>query len=415
MIGPKILFDKSFLQSLNIDESVWFNHFYICNVCPMFYIETLADLEKEIKNGRTAEEIIGNIAEKFPQTGMLNDYHDNMCLKNLLGIDIPINGQIMIQSGRVINNNNTTGLVIEETEEAKAFYRWQNKEFLTIERDYAKRLRDEVINLKLQDLYDLLNFFPLDYTLTKSIEEVKELVEGYLSDSNYFQKQAFLFCRLMKILPITLEKIFLVWKSRGRKSISEYAPYASYSLLIDIVFIISMKRGFISDQRNSNRIDIAYLKYLPFTQIFVSTDRLHEKLTKLFLNNRQEFIWGGDLKEDLTNLNNHYSKLPDEIKQKGIYYFAASPPSDKKFLTSRLHEKYTNFDFNSEINEFNEPRIDDEYINKIKPLLDAKSMGNDVLNFDSSNSDFMIIKHKMNKKKGSWYILPKTNGKKKGY
>ena len=43
-MGPITLFDKSFLQSLKIDESVWFDHFFLTNVCPLFYGETLGGL-----------------------------------------------------------------------------------------------------------------------------------------------------------------------------------------------------------------------------------------------------------------------------------------------------------------------------------------------------------------------------------
>lgn len=45
-MGPITLFDKSFLQSLSVDESVWFDNFFYPVVCPMFYVETLADLSK---------------------------------------------------------------------------------------------------------------------------------------------------------------------------------------------------------------------------------------------------------------------------------------------------------------------------------------------------------------------------------
>jgi len=45
-MGPIVLFDKSFLQSLNIDEAVWFDHFFISNIPPIFFTETLADLKK---------------------------------------------------------------------------------------------------------------------------------------------------------------------------------------------------------------------------------------------------------------------------------------------------------------------------------------------------------------------------------
>ena len=38
-MGSTALFDKSFIQSLNVDESVWFDHFFTANIRPLFYVE----------------------------------------------------------------------------------------------------------------------------------------------------------------------------------------------------------------------------------------------------------------------------------------------------------------------------------------------------------------------------------------
>jgi hypothetical protein len=62
-MGPITLFDKSFLQSLSVDESVWFDHFFLTNVCPLFYVETMADLEKSPQKGRAAEDEVRIIAD----------------------------------------------------------------------------------------------------------------------------------------------------------------------------------------------------------------------------------------------------------------------------------------------------------------------------------------------------------------
>jgi hypothetical protein len=45
-MGPVALFDKSFLQSLSLDDAVWFDHFFAPVICPIFFVETLADLKK---------------------------------------------------------------------------------------------------------------------------------------------------------------------------------------------------------------------------------------------------------------------------------------------------------------------------------------------------------------------------------
>ena len=54
--GPVLIFDKSAIQSLSTDEAVWLDNFFQSNITPLFFIETLADLEKEIKvvRGRKA-------------------------------------------------------------------------------------------------------------------------------------------------------------------------------------------------------------------------------------------------------------------------------------------------------------------------------------------------------------------------
>jgi hypothetical protein len=53
-MGPIALFDKSFIQSLSVDESVWFDHFFMPVVCPIFFVgkinthfSKLSDAEKE--------------------------------------------------------------------------------------------------------------------------------------------------------------------------------------------------------------------------------------------------------------------------------------------------------------------------------------------------------------------------------
>jgi len=67
------LFDKSFFQSLSLDESVWFDHFYKPVVCPIFYMETLADLAHEELRGRTPDrevQILAMFVAKVdPETG----------------------------------------------------------------------------------------------------------------------------------------------------------------------------------------------------------------------------------------------------------------------------------------------------------------------------------------------------------
>jgi hypothetical protein len=64
--GPILIFDKSTPQGLNPNQANWMDNFFMSNITPLFYIETLADLEKEVKAGKTPEQVVGEIAYKTP-------------------------------------------------------------------------------------------------------------------------------------------------------------------------------------------------------------------------------------------------------------------------------------------------------------------------------------------------------------
>lgn len=137
-MGPITLFDKSFLQSLSVDESVWFDHFFYPVVSPVFYVETLADLAKEPTEKGSAEHLVRTVAAKFPEmTGTPCATHLDLCVGNLMGHAVPMNGTIPIEGGRYVKSGNRQGVVFDQSPAAAAFQRWQKGEFQEIEQLYA--------------------------------------------------------------------------------------------------------------------------------------------------------------------------------------------------------------------------------------------------------------------------------------
>ena len=57
--GPLTIFDKSALQCLSIDDAVLFGQLYRTTYTPLFFVETMADLEKEVAAGKTPEQVVG--------------------------------------------------------------------------------------------------------------------------------------------------------------------------------------------------------------------------------------------------------------------------------------------------------------------------------------------------------------------
>lgn len=123
-MGPTIIFDKSTLQGLSVDETVWLDAFYLPNITPLFFVETLADLEKEVGGGRTPEQVVGNLADKTPNQGRPNVHHVTLCTLELLGHTVEMRHVPIIAGGKPVVSDGRRGIVFDEPPEMMALKRW---------------------------------------------------------------------------------------------------------------------------------------------------------------------------------------------------------------------------------------------------------------------------------------------------
>jgi hypothetical protein len=406
-MGPNTLFDKSFLQSLSVDESVWFDHFFLANICPLFYVETLADLEKKLK-GRTPEDEVAIIADKFPEMhGSPNANHIQMCVHNIMGHPIPMTGQIPLAGGQIVKDDGRTGVVFKQSPEAEAFNRWLKKDFLEIEQRYAKEWREA---LSYNNLDEIAKKLRTSGITCKSLGDAKAAAQKIINKSYV---PAELMRWALQFLGIPWEKneeIFAKWRSTGFvRSIEQFAPYAGHVLTVELFFHIALASGLISSERSSNRVDIAYLFYLPFCMVFVSSDRLHKRCAPLFLRRDQEFVWGPDLKQDLAKLNQYYAKMPDSEKERGILSFAGDPPKEGGFLTTQIWDRrFPNWRSKRRISSATSGSLDNStLLEQMKKLVKAPAIRQADGDFDPQKIDMLSVKRLVRKKKGSWYQVPK--------
>ena len=81
---------------------------------PLFYLETLADLDKEMSRGRTAEQVVENIAEKSPQlSGAPNVHHSELLLANIMGQPISMSNRPIVAGGRPVQSWGKQGVNLE--------------------------------------------------------------------------------------------------------------------------------------------------------------------------------------------------------------------------------------------------------------------------------------------------------------
>jgi hypothetical protein len=399
-MGPIALFDKSFLQSLNVDESIWFDNHYLANVSPLFYVETLADLDKAVREGRTPEQEVGIIASKFPEMhGTPNVHHGTLCTANLMGSVVSMTGQIIVPGGRPVRSANKFGVVFEKLAEVQAFERWRQGKFLEVEKLFAKGWREQLRNLDLKERTRILVDAGLDGKKCKSLSEAKTVADGFVTQRAQ-RRQMIKFA--LAVLPIPAkfhEPAISNWRSSGCLPLIDFAPYAAYALGVELFFNLAVSNGLIAAERSSNLTDIAYLFYLPFCMLFVSSDRLHRNCASLFLRPDQEFVWGEEMKDDLKLLNYYYSNLPAEVKDRGVLTFADEPPQDERFLIRRLHNKWAKKPRSLKSSEPDQALE----IQDIMKIVD----GEHVPGADISNPDVIAIKRSVRRRKGSWLLIPK--------
>ncbi len=406
-VGPILLFDKSTLQSLSVDEAVWLDTFYLPNITPLFFVETLADLEKEVDRGRTPEQVVGELAEKTPTGGRPNVYHINLCLGELLGHPVEMRRFPVIGGGKRVVSGERRGFVFEQPPEFVALQRWEQGKFLEVERDFARGWRHALSDLDLDGLYrkgkviiDRLGR-PRDLAEAKSMAVALTGKLGSRDISNALQA--------LQVGERAHREIVERWRAQGEAPIATLAPYTAHVLTVDAFFCIALGADLISRERPSNKIDIAYLYYLPFCMAFASSDKLHAKTARLFIKENQVFIWGPELKADLAKLDAHYSALPEEVKERGIMSFAYYPPLEGDFLISRLWDKMMRPQWRQNAAQQREPISEESrkrLMNVFRQIADAPRAEGREAQFSVKEADAIMLKRKVPIRKGKWRLLP---------
>jgi hypothetical protein len=171
--------------------------------------------------------------------------------------------------GRSVMTGDRMGIILESPPEMEAFQRWQNGDFLDVERLFAKAWRSELADIDPQLILKNFNLRAgqLNFSLREAEAAADRFVQG---ERNTFDALK----AALGILGVPLslwQEIITRWKRLGGFPLSEFAPYAAYVFKIDMFYVIALASNLIpKPNRPSNRVDIAYLYYLPFCAVFIS-------------------------------------------------------------------------------------------------------------------------------------------------
>ena len=345
----------------------------------------------------------------FPDMrGTPNVYHSDICLQELFGYPVPLTGQILVPGGRPVRDGERTGVVFDELPEASAFSRWQDKKFGEVERRYASVWRKLLCNLDLSEVANYFRKLGVDGTTCRTLDEAKSIALRITSSSDNKFDRMYLALTILGVSLSYYEDITRRWSALNYPPINQYAPYSSHVVSIELFFQIALAANLISSDRPSNRTDIAYLFYLPFCRVFVSSDKLHKKCAPMFLRRNQQFIWGPELKSGLRELNSYYLKLPQSIKDQGVIKFASQPPKEGNFYVSSVWDRHLPLWRKSVSTEAsNGSEAHEKLVSLLESFVSADAIPSEQVDFDVQEPESLAIQRMVRRRKGSWFQLPK--------
>lgn len=340
-LGPFLIFDKSSLESLDLDEAVMLDNFYMSNITPLFFVECLADLEKAIRSNSTPEQLVGSLATRTPESQSYANVHHATILRGELAGKFDLKtaqGRVMMAHGRHVQLGDKKGVIFELSPEAEAISRWSKREFLELERNTARQWRraltDIDLNAMVQNVIGALG----PWRKPKSLQDARKMADTIID--NMDPEWLIRFGLNLLGASETVEYVVSKWILNRRPPLRDHLPYFVFMLSINIFFCLVLPTQLLSKVKPSHKVDLAYLYYLPFCSIFTSKDNFHADIVPLFLSSEQTFVNGTELKEDLKRLVEHYEALPEGVLKTGLIHFAAYPPDDTGFLVTRLWDKY---------------------------------------------------------------------------
>jgi hypothetical protein len=342
MQRPYLIFDKSSLESLNIDEAVLLDTFFSCVITPIFFVECLADLEKGIRSKSTPEQLVGSLADRTPEyESCVTLHHLDVLRWELTGRFslLRLKGGPFVAGAKSVQLGDQKGVIFQPTKEIEAMQRWTAREFLEAERQIAKCWRRSLTSIDFDAMVKaVMAEIGPHWRKPRNLQDARQMTDIIIDHMD----QQWLLGFGIDLLGVSELKELAIteWIAKRRPPLRHGMPYFIFMLSVNLFFCLVLPTQLLRNVKPSHHIDLAYLYYLPFCSIFTSKDYFHTQIVPLFLTADQSFVGGIELKEDLKKLDERFSALSQDEFKAGTTSFGEQPPDDQSFLTTRLWDKH---------------------------------------------------------------------------
>jgi hypothetical protein len=350
-------------------------------------MEILGDLKKETEEGKTPSDIrVKDFASKlFPMQSVVNTYYRSLVKQELSGSPIEMYGRPTLDIEKIVQTDDgRKGFVVQETAEEKAIYKWKDGKFTEADHDLSQIWRTITTQEDLlKNLQKILQ--ASDHEKLKSLGDLHKKVDSILSDHSLQDRLLVYMIDNYGEREINGIEVFARWIANGRPILLDFAPYTSLCLKVDLLFHLGLQSELIGT-RPTNRVDLEYLYYLPFCNVFTSNDKIHKQLAPMLIREDQKFIVGTDLKNDFKQIVEYLEKEGEATKKK----YVSEPPIIEDSLTFGFWKEYFGYPESSNMTR-NISEKELEYMKQQMDKFERASKGGHV-DFEEGEGEEFIVK-----------------------
>lgn len=301
-MGPTIILDKSAFQALGWEHTFELSRYFYVVVPPVLVMEILADLKHPRMTPDIAKSRVMHLARCIqPVDGKVNVDYRTLCVADLLGGKIRMRHVPVVAGARKVRAaDGSFGVFLDMQPENEALLRWSCGYFDDAEEILAKNWREASRSIDLKSFKSGFRCKTDIYPIT-SIDFARKVVDMTLTEPTAQLSCIEQLVTDLQTIPEVREWTLRRFRTGDFKSLASFAPYATHCLRTSLIFRLALLHGLVGT-RATNRIDMEYLYYLPFTHIFCSGDKFHRALATELLDDCQTFVWSDDLRASLDEM-----------------------------------------------------------------------------------------------------------------
>ena len=328
-----LIVDKSTLQSLSVEESVWMDALFCCGVPEILHAEILADIAKKWKNERSAETEVKRLAEKLPEMrGVCIRPYVELAKEDLLGQTVPMTRQLPVEGFHGKDLDGEMVAVMEKIPGEAAWRRWQQGKFTKQERDDAEELR----RIRNEFEWDIEENKRLLDNAGINVSEIRDagdawIVAGKSIDAPGETAQAATLDCMIALAELNDEEKRTVktrWELCACIPARRLAPYAAYVAQVFLAWGVAAAADLPMVRQRSAVSDMSYILFLPFAKVFSSNDKLHIEWANVIKGEDQTIVTGTDMKAALQEVDEFYECYAELVDKYGALGLIDYPPEE---------------------------------------------------------------------------------------